>query len=132
MPMINWLAVVAATIACFAVGAVWYSPLLFVKAWQRETGVTGVGAQNSNVALTMGGAFFLTFLMTLVFALFLGPHPGIEFGAAAGFAAGLFWVAASVGVNHLFEGRSLKLFLINGGYNVAMFTVMGAVLGALQ
>jgi hypothetical protein len=35
-------------------------------------------------------------------------------------------------VNYLFEGRSLKLFLINGGYNVAMFTVMGAVLGVLQ
>ena len=42
----------------------------------------------------------------------------MRFGAAAGFAAGLFWVAASVGVNHLFEGRSFKLFLINGGYNV--------------
>jgi len=26
----------------------------------------------------------------------------------------------------------LKLFPIDGGYNVAMFTVMGAVLGALQ
>ena len=132
MPMIDWLAVVAATIASFAVGAVWYSPLLFVKAWQRETGVTADRARNSNVPLTMACAFFLTFVMTLVFALFLGQNPGPEFGAAAGFAAGLFWVAASVGVNHLFEGRSLKLFLINGGYNVVMFTVMGAVLGALQ
>jgi hypothetical protein len=132
MPTINWLAVIAATVASFAVGAVWYSPLLFVKAWLRETGVTPEKARSSNMALTMGGAFFLTFLMTLVFALFLGQDPGVKFGAAAGFAAGLFWVAASVGVNHLFEGRSLKLFLINGGYNVAMFTVMGAVLGALQ
>jgi hypothetical protein len=132
MPMIDWLAVAAATIASFAVGAVWYSPLLFVKPWQRETGVTEEKARNSSMALTMGGAFALTFLMTLVFALFLGQDPGVGFGAAAGFAAGLFWVAASVGVNYLFEGRSLKLFLINGGYNVVMFTVMGAVLGALQ
>ena len=38
MPMIDWLAVLAATIASFAVGAVWYSPLLFVKPWQRQTG----------------------------------------------------------------------------------------------
>jgi hypothetical protein len=132
MPTINWLAVIAATVASFAVGAAWYSPALFAKPWQRETGVTPEKARGSNMALTMGGTFFLTFLMTLVFALFLGPDPGVKFGAATGFAAGLFWVAASVGVNHLFEGRSLKLFLINGGYNVAMFTVMGAVLGALQ
>jgi len=99
---------------------------------QRETGVTAERARDSNMALTMGAAVVLTFLMTLVFALFLGPKPGLQFGAAAGFAAGPFWVAASVGVSHLFEGRSFKLFLINGGYNVAMFTVMGAVLGVMQ
>lgn len=132
MPMIDWLAVVAATIASFAVGAVWYSPLLFAKPWQHETGVTEEKARGSNVPLTMAGAFGLTFLMTLVFALFLGRNTGLQFGAATGFAAGLFWVAASVGVNHLFEGRSLKLFLINGGYNVVMFTVMGGVLGVMQ
>src|SRR5262245_28647447 len=118
MPPIDWVAVLVATVASFAVGAVWYSPLLFVKAWQRETGVGAESAAKANVPLTMGGAIFLTFLMTLVFALFLGQSPGLKFGASAGFAAGLFWVAASLGVNYLFEGRSLKLFLINGGYNV--------------
>jgi hypothetical protein len=132
MPMIDWIAVIVASVASFAVGAAWYSPVLFAKPWQREVGITEERFRNSNVALTMGGAFFLTFLMTLVFGMFLGPDPGLSFGASAGFAAGLFWVAASVGVNYLFEGRSLKLFLINGGYNAVMFTVMGAVLGVLQ
>jgi hypothetical protein len=132
MPTIDWLAVAAASVASFAVGAVWYSPALFAKAWQRETGVTEEGARGRNVPLVMGAAFALTFLMTLVFGMFLGRDPGLAFGASAGFAAGLFWVAASIAVNYLFEGRSLKLFLINGGYNVAMFTAMGAVLGVLQ
>jgi hypothetical protein len=43
----------------------------------------------------------------------------------------LFWVAGSLANSYLFEGRSLKLWLINGGYNVAMFTMIGAVLGVL-
>jgi len=131
MPTINWLAVIVATVASFAVGAIWYSPLLFSKAWQREARISDEQVGTSSMPLIFGGALVLTFLATLVFALFLGPQPGLRFGASAGFAAGLFWVAASFGVNYLFERRSLALWLINGGYNVAMFTVMGAILGVM-
>lgn len=132
MSGINWLAVIAASIAGFAIGAIWYSPLLFAKSWQREAGVTDEQLRSANMALIFGGALALTFVAALVFALFLGPQPGVRFGAAAGFAAGLFWVTASLGVNYLFERRSLRLFLINGGYNTLMFTAIGAVLGALS
>jgi hypothetical protein len=131
MPAIDWVAVIVATVASFAIGAVWYSPVLFAKAWQRESGVTDEQAKSSNMPLIFGGTFVLMFLATAVFAMFLGPSPGLGFGAGAGFAAGLFWVAGSFGVNYLFERRSLKLFLINGGYNVAVFTAMGAILGVM-
>jgi hypothetical protein len=47
----------------------------------------------------------------------------------AGFSAGLSWVAASFGINDLFEPKSLVLFLINGGYHTVQFTVIGLVLG---
>jgi hypothetical protein len=30
-------------------------------------------------------------------------------------SAGLCWVAGSFGINYLFEQRSMRLFLINGG-----------------
>jgi uncharacterized protein DUF1761 len=132
MPPINWLAVIAATVASFAVGAIWYSPVLFTKVWQRESGVTDERAKSSNMPLIFTGALALTFLATVTFAMFLGPNPGMQLGVGAGFAAGLCWVAAAFGINYLFERRSLKLFLINGGYNVAMFTVMGTVLAALS
>ncbi len=35
---INWVAVVIAGLVYFAIGAVWYSPLLFAGAWQRSIG----------------------------------------------------------------------------------------------
>ena len=50
----------------------------------------------------------------------------------AGLAAGLTWVAAAFGVNYLFERRPLRLWLINGGYNVIVFGVMGVIIGAMQ
>jgi hypothetical protein len=47
----------------------------------------------------------------------------------AGFSAGLCWVAASFGINYVFERKSFALFLINGGYHTAQFTLYGLVLG---
>lgn len=130
MPEINWIAVIVATLAAFAVGAVWYSPLLFTKAWLRES-KSAESPVKYSTPVTFGGAFVLTLLATIVFAMFLGPHAGWRFGASAGFAAGLFWVAGSFGVNYLFERRSMTLLAINGGYNVVTYTVMGTVLGAM-
>jgi hypothetical protein len=132
MPAINWLAVIVAAIAAFGVGALWYSPLLFTKAWIRESGVDQTRARNATLPLTLGMAFLLVLLATFVFAAFLGPNVDLGSGALYGFLAGLFWVTGYLGVNYLFEGRSFKLLLINGGYNVASFTVMGAVLGAMS
>lgn len=131
MPEVSWLAIVAATIATFVVGGVWYSPLLFAKAWQREAGVSDEQLQGRNMALVFGGAFALMFVAATVFAFFLGPNHGIAFGAATGLAAGLGWVASALGVVYLFERRSLKLWLINGGYDVVAFTVIGTVIGAI-
>jgi len=131
MPEINWIAVIAATIASFVIGGLWYSPLLFARVWQREAGLTDEQIAGANIIRTFAGAFFLMLLAASMFAMFLGPDPSLTFGAGAGFAAGLFWVATSLGVNYLFEQRSLRLWLINGGYNVVTFTVIGTVLGVM-
>jgi hypothetical protein len=45
--------------------------------------------------------------------------------------AGLCWVAASFGINYLFERKNLALFAINGGYHTLQFTLIGLILGAL-
>lgn len=128
---IDWIAVLVAGVAGFIVGAIWYSPVLFAKAWQREAGVSDERLKSGNMGLIFGGALVLAIVSALVFHLFLGPNPGLRFAASAGLAAGLFWVAASFGINYLFERRSLKLFLINGGYHTLEFTAIGAVLGWL-
>jgi AraC-like DNA-binding protein len=56
------------------------------------------------------------------------PLPPVSLGLGAGFSAGLCWVTASFGISYLFERRSLKLFLINGGYHTLQFTIIGLLL----
>jgi hypothetical protein len=43
---------------------------------------------------------------------------------------GFGWVALSIGIISLFECRPFKYALINGGYMVVAFTMMGIILGA--
>src|SRR5438552_17893798 len=35
---LNWLAVIVGTIIYFAIGAVWFTPILFGRPWQRSIG----------------------------------------------------------------------------------------------
>ncbi|NJO12448.1 MAG: DUF1761 domain-containing protein [Gammaproteobacteria bacterium] len=129
MPEINYWAVLAAAVSSFMLGGLWYAPPLFGRIWQREAGVSDQQLATGNPAKIFGGAFVLSLIASFVFALFLGPRPALMFALGAGFSAGLFWVAASFGVNYLFERRSLKLFFINGGYHTLQFTLIGLVLG---
>jgi hypothetical protein len=124
---IDWVAALLGAIAAFAVGAVWYSPALFAKAWQQEAALTDAQLRGSGQAQIFGAAFLLLVVASLVFAVFLGPEPTPEQAVGAGFGAGLAWVAGGLGVTYLFERRSPKLFLINGGYLTIAFTVIGLV-----
>jgi hypothetical protein len=129
MPEVNWLAVLAAAVSAFVVGGIWYSPAMFLKAWQRGAGLSDEQLRSGNVAMIFGGSLVLSIIAAAVFAMFLGPSPEPGFATAAGFAAGLCWVAASFGINYLNERKSLSLFLINGGYHTVQFTVYGLILG---
>ena len=131
MPEISWIAVFVAALASFLLGGLWYSPAMFGKAWQRETGLTDEKLKSGNMAMIFGVSLVLSLLAAWNFANFLGPRPSVVFGAGVGFSAGLLWVAGSFGINYLFERRSFKLFCINGGYHTLQFTIIGLVLALL-
>jgi hypothetical protein len=126
---INWLAVLAAAASSFVLGGVWYSAL-FAKPWQAAAGLSDAQLKSGNPALIFGGSFVLALIASASFAVFLGAEINAATGALYGFTAGLCWVTASFGINYLFERKSLKLFLINGGYHTLQFTLIGAILGA--
>lgn len=128
MPEFNLWAVLTAALASFVLGGLWYSPMLFGKAWQRETGLSDEKLAGGNMALIFGLAFVLCVAAAFVFAMFLGPRPPLALGLGAGASAGLFWVSSSFGINYLFERKSLKLFLINAGYHTLQFTLIGLIL----
>lgn len=129
MANINLWAVLTATVAAFLLGGIWYSPAVFCKTWCREAGVDITQNKKGHGAVVFGLAFVLWFIAAFVFAMFLGPKPSLSYAVGAGFGVGLCWVATSFGINYLFAGRSLKLFLIDAGYHTLQFVLYGVVLG---
>jgi len=130
---LNWIAILSISILGFGLGAIWYSPLLFAKAWMQEMKVTPESMQSGSgrVPLIMTGAVLFTVLSTFTLAVLIsahhaaGPLKGAEFGVFVG--AGL--VAAREGTNALFESRTLRHFLIVAGHDVVLCAVQGAFLG---
>lgn len=126
---INWLGTVVAAVLAFVLGGIWYAPFLFGSVWQRECGLSDEHIAGANRGKTFGIAFLWTFAGAFVFAMFLGPDPGAGMAVFAGVMAGLFWVAGSFAINYQFEQRSMKLWLVNGGYHALQYTLYGVVLG---
>ncbi len=132
MPQVNLIAVLVCGVASLVLGGIWYLPALFGKAWQRLAGLSDEQAKSGNTALIFGGAFVLSLIAAYVFGMFLGNKMPLSGAVGAGFAAGLCWVAASFGINYLFERRPLGLWLINGGYHTLQFTLFGLILGLIR
>lgn len=124
---INWLAAVAAAVSAFLLGGIWYGPL-FKNAWCREAGVDP-NAAPKHPARVFGSAFVLALIAAIAFAWLLGPKPSLHLGLHHGALVGFAFVATSFGINYAFAQRSLKLWLIDGGYHVLQFTLYGLILG---
>ena len=126
----NYWAVLVAAVSSFVVGALWYAPFITGKAWQREAGLSDEDLKNANMARTFGLAFILSVIISFGMAMFFGGQADLQDGTMWGMMTALFFVIPSFGINDLFEHRPLKLFLINAGYNLIIYTIIGAILGA--
>jgi hypothetical protein len=129
MPHINYLAALAAAIATFVIGGLWYSPLLFYKPWLRANGFSEADVQKGSPAVIFGLAFVFSVIMAANLAAFLAtPDTTLVWGATAGGLTAI-WVVLGIGVVALFERRPWGYILVNGGYWFVSFVIMGAILG---
>jgi hypothetical protein len=130
---INWVAMVLAAIVGFALGAIWFVPL-FGKAWDREAGVTEAIKQAGNKPLIFGGAFLLYLFMAFILGHTLATYgnPGLRLSILIANGVGLGFVAPAFGVSYLFAHRSLKLFLMDAGYWILTYSLMGTVFGLMR
>lgn len=128
---INHWAVIVCAIANLALGALWYSPLLFYKSWLRENKLSEDDIRKASPAKMYGLSFVFSILTSYNLAFFLGDsQAGFTWGLTAGFLTGFGFAALIFAIVALFEQRSWKYILINGAYITVYFTLIGGILGA--
>ncbi|MEQ8583486.1 MAG: DUF1761 domain-containing protein [Marinoscillum sp.] len=127
---INHWAVVVAALANLLVGAIWYSPLLFYKAWKRENNLTDDQIQQVSPIKLYGISTLLSLIICYNLAFFLGDaKTDWVWGTTAGFLAGFGWASIIFAIIAMYELKSWRYILINGGYITIYFTLIGFILG---
>ncbi|MFZ2804154.1 MAG: DUF1761 domain-containing protein [Patescibacteria group bacterium] len=130
---INYLAVLVCAVVQMAIGAAWYSPALFGSAWMRLSGMTPdkiAAAKQKGMGMIYGMQAVLALLEVWILAhfIFLADAHSIATGATIGFLAWLGFVATVSAGAILFEKKSIKLFLLQSGYQLICLVITGAIL----
>jgi energy-converting hydrogenase Eha subunit A len=118
---LNWLAIVVATIAYFAIGAIWYTPAVFGKKWMELLKIDPTKMDRSGMGMMMAQSFVTTLIVCTglsVLSHLIGLWGAME-GLKLGVLCGVCFALCTNYIVSIFEKRPFMLVLINGGYNVA-------------
>lgn len=142
MVPVNYLAILLAALSSMFVGFLWYGPL-FGKEWSKLMGWSQKdldkikkekgSEMNKLYAMQFLGSLVMAFVLAhaLYFAKsYLGDSP--TRGLETGFWNWLGFVAPITMGSILWEGKPLKLWLINNGNYLATLLVMGEILHLLK
>lgn len=131
MSTLNIWAVLVSAVAGFMVGGIWYSPLMFSKAWVSALNIDVEKVEGMNMTKIMSLSFVYHLIMAFCLGMFLNDSSiGLSEGAFYGFLTGFGWIFFVLATNSMYENRPFKYVLITGGHWVVTFTIMGLILGA--
>jgi hypothetical protein len=129
---INLFAVLGAAVAAMVIGWLWFG-LIFRSAWTRLAQLADRPAAKDAVqypialVVNLLGAFVLAYISSA--SQIANQTSLLE---AALYSAVFVWLAFSAGralITTTFESRSVKLFLINTGHDLAVILTMALVIG---
>lgn len=134
---VNWLAVVLAALSTMVVGFIWYAKGVFGDLWIKLAKIDEKKMAAQNTATPIVVTLLVSFLSAYVLAhvaylsnqffhnSFLWDAMATAFWVWAGFTAARF-------ITHdAFEGRPVKLTILNISHEFVTFMVMGIVIGAM-
>ena len=136
---VNYFAVIVSAIAFFGLGALWYTDILFGKAWRDSMGKTDAEFEKERADENMVKSFGLMFLSGLLMAIVTAhlvdlmavvyPNSSdIMVGLQTGFWVWLGYIASYVLTSVAFEKRPWKYYFINTGYWLGGALLMGIIL----
>ena len=133
LPQLNPLAILAAAVVGMAIGALWFSPMLFGKIWMRLNKIKPSAIKKAKKK-GMGKTFFLQFLALLVMsfvisvALKSSGYNTLSQGFALGFWSWAGFVMPITIGTVLWGKKPLKLWALEDAHNLLVILTMALIL----
>lgn len=130
--IINYVAVLVASIISMIVGAFWYSPMLFGKQWMEA--MNFAPKDMLDMKKRANASYAINFLLLLLMAFVLSHF--VDYAQATTFIEGVqvgFWVwlgfIATISLGSvLWESKPIQVYLINAAYQLVSLVLMGIIL----
>ena len=131
--IVNYLAVLVASVVGMGIGAFWYSPAAFGKQWAAMMGWSEAKMRERMKKAT-GTSYFVAFLgnvvMAFVLAQLIANIGVVTMGAAVvlGIWVWLGFIATTFLNSVLWEGKSWQFYSINTSYQLVSIVIMSLIL----
>jgi hypothetical protein len=130
----NWLALVLAAVVAFMLGGLWYSPVLFAKQWMAAHAHSpeDVARMKADAPRAYGISFVCFLVMAFILQMLLNHLDAHTWQSGVLWAVHL-WLGFAVTIGlmaNVYSGKKFSVFVIDAGYQLLYFVVMGAILGA--
>lgn len=135
---IDWIAIIAATVASWIFGAAWYGAL--AKPWMAaahltDADMTGPDGKRKIPVGPLIVSFIAEFVMAVVLAGVIAhtAKKGVTIyaGALVGAICWLGFVITTLATNYAYARARLALTFIDGGHWLGVLLIQGIVLGAM-
>ncbi|MGB8275661.1 MAG: DUF1761 domain-containing protein [Alphaproteobacteria bacterium] len=124
--------VAVAVIVGMAIGAMWYSPLLFGPQWMALSGyrMTEGAAEMMGVSYALGTLATIAQAVVLAILLCWLKVDSVRGGIIVAAIVWFGFAATTEAYGFIYAGHPIALFAINAGYTLVNFVAMAVVLSA--
>jgi hypothetical protein len=126
------LAILVAAVAAFALGALWYSPVLFAKPWMKAHGYTPdkLEAMKKNTGRAYGVSFVCFLVMAAAMAILI-HRLGIRSMLGGVKLGGICWLGfvATTGLTaNMYSDKPLSAYVIDASYQLVYMLTIASIL----
>ncbi len=131
----NWLAVLAAGVAMFLIGGIWYGAV-FAKLWQRLHGYTDEqvkAMQKARPPQIFFGTMLLAYILGAIAMEFLVVNLDLKSAFNGAVLGAFLWLFATTAIgltDHITRTRPFAAYVLDSSYQLVAFIVAGVTLSA--